>query len=370
MDIFTVNQVNQVYVVNGATAEVVSLSKSADIDKAKVGSIGVGTTPDGESVYFKHVGVAGINRTDLIDKNKIAYGTVTYANAMERKLKAIKVTINSEALKSSKPLVGQDYILRLKFAQVSCPSVDNQYWKFGAVHVTTGMTASDFYKKMAISLVRSMNREVVKLVSIWLGNTEVTANTKESDLTGSYNSLTIKEVEQDWILGLKQQHPLNFSVEPSTVKNEGVELFWADVIDSYGQKTTGGVEPVKTVETTNVPDAAGVVKNGKKMADYEYFYMGERGDQYRMVGYPNYIPTKYLVDPSKEYDTIGIHFSYIGDNHSVQKSEKDVTFIVDPTLTSTLVTAIEAATGKTLKVVGTPASTPASTPSGNGGNNS
>ena len=66
------------------------------------------------------------------------------------------------------------------------------------------------------------------------------------------------------------------------------------------------------------------------MADYEYFYMGERGDQYRMVNWPDYIPTKYLVDPTLEYgyDTVAIHYAYTGANHSVQKSEKDITFIV------------------------------------------
>ena len=66
------------------------------------------------------------------------------------------------------------------------------------------------------------------------------------------------------------------------------------------------------------------------MADYEYFYMGERGDQYRNVGWPNVIPTAYIVDPTYAYgyDTIGIHFAYTGSNHAIQKSEKDITFII------------------------------------------
>ena len=49
-----------------------------------------------------------------------------------------------------------------------------------------------------------------------------------------------------------------------------------------------------------------------------------------MIGFPDYVPTTYLVDPYWEYgyDTVAIHYSYIGSNESSQKSEKDVTFIV------------------------------------------
>jgi hypothetical protein len=95
------------------------------------------------------------------------------------------------------------------------------------------------------------------------------------------------------------------------------------------------------------------------MADYEYFYMGERGDQYRMVGWPDYVPTKYLVDPTKTYDTIALHFAYTGANHAVQMSEKDVTILVpsdatvgsgenETSLTNTIVGAINTAAGATV----------------------
>ena len=53
-----------------------------------------------------------------------------------------------------------------------------------------------------------------------------------------------------------------------------------------------------------------------------------------MKTWPDYVPTQYMVDPSKEYDTVGIHFAYTGSNHAVQKSEKDVTFIIDTDATT------------------------------------
>ena len=53
--------------------------------------------------------------------------------------------------------------------------------------------------------------------------------------------------------------------------------------------------------------------------------MGARGDHYRMMGYPNVIKTKYLVDPTAKYDTLNIHYAFTDSNEGIQKSEKDIT---------------------------------------------
>ena len=365
MNIFTANQVNHVYVAEGEDAAVVTVSSSTDVDKTKKGSIGVGTTPDGKQVWFTHVGEGGVDRTDLIDKDKIQYINLTYANKMERKLKTIKVSVNSGAIisgsgASAKVIANVDYILKVKLAQVMCPSPTNEYWKFGAAHSVTNSDVKTILRKIAVSLAKSMGNEAIQYLKIYLlagsAETEVTPTTSEASLTGSYTAILLKEQEGDWILGLKQQKPLNFTVEPSSVKDaNGDEVFWADTIDSMGFTKTGGVEPVDGVETTaaNIPAAAGTVENGKLCADLEYFWHGERGDRYRMSGYPNYIPTKYMVDPTQKYDVIGIHYSYVGSNHAVQMSEKDLTFIVKPSLTAGLLSAIQTATGVTARVSGT-----------------
>ena len=82
------------------------------------------------------------------------------------------------------------------------------------------------------------------------------------------------------------------------------------------------------------------------MADYEYFWHGERGDQYRMMGFPDYVPTTYLVDPSWQYgyDIIAIHYSYIGSNESSQKSEKDISIIVPRASTDSTASSVCALT--------------------------
>lgn len=326
MNIFTANQVNQVYVLKADSTIGTDVTKND-----KLGSVALKKDEESRAIYFKHLGAGGLTRSDLIELRSIMYLKATPASKMERKLKKVKLTLNEEAIENGKPIVGQDYVLRIKFDHVIGISPENQYWKYGTVHTTSSTTISDFYKILALSVAKNMSREVVKMVAIYLNDTiEVTPETKPSDLTGTYNSITLKEVEQDWILGIKQQRPISFSIEPTTIQKSanGVkdEIFWGDTLDTDGNKVTGGSYPEKTVETPTL--TTDTVPNGKLMADYEYFYMGERADQYRMVGWPNYVPTTYLVDPSLEYDTIGIHFFYTGSNHAVQKSEKDVTFLI------------------------------------------
>lgn len=349
MNIFTANQVNQVYVLKGDST-VITLDTSSghgtsyDVTKSStLGSVGVGKSADGKSIYFKHLGAGGVTRSDLIDIANIINIKATPASKMTRTLMAARVTLNAEALSSSKPIAGEDFILRIKFQNPIGMSPDNQYWKYGVVHATSSTSASDFYKALAISLAKNMSREAVQLVKIYVtidgsapngGEIEVTPNMTTSDIkvgTGSTaTNVIIKEVEQDWILGIKQQKPVIFTVEPTWINNGTDDVVWGDVVYSDKRKTTGGASPANSVVDSGQPEAAGTVKNSKLMADYEYFYMGERGDQYRMVNWPDYVPTQYLVDPANTngYDTIAIHYAYVGANHSVQKSEKDITFLI------------------------------------------
>lgn len=334
MNIFSVNQVNQVYV-----AKELKTMASGDTLKNTLtteGDILVRATPDNSAIYFQHYGAGGITRSDLISVKNILWGKTTSADDMARPLKTATITLDSN-INSGNPVSGQDYILRIEFdGYIGISPEDSKYWKYGLVHAYDNMTTSDFYKKMALSLAMNMKREAVKLISIWLGTTEVTADTKESDLTGTYTSVTIKEVEPDWILGTKQQKPLKFTVST------------ADIEFSVGAFYDSAAWGVVTYGTD------GTIKNGKLMADYEYFHMGNRGDQYRMIGFPNYVPTKYLVDPTQEYDTIQLHYCFTDSNESVQKSEKNITLIIPKGDTDDFVTAINAlitASGVTLNTL-------------------
>jgi hypothetical protein len=111
---------------------------------------------------------------------------------------------------------------------------------------------------------------------------------------------------------------VNFSVYVDEVIVDGVEEKWGTVS--------------KAVSTTRY------ITNGYTLADMEYFYMGDRGDQYRMFAAPqDRIPTKYLIDPEAEYDVVNIHYYFVDSLGGVQKSEKDIILVIpagtEPTIT-------------------------------------
>lgn len=333
MATFSTNQVRQLYVAK-------ELKSSHVLATDTAGSIAVKSDTAKNHLYFEYKGADNLMRSDLIDIKNILYAKATDADDMAHELKAVTVTLDSE-VNAGAPVAGQDYILRIAFKQYVGMSDEDQYFKYGMVHAYAGMTASDFYKKLALSLAKNFSREIVPLVKFVLTNSDseavpVDATTKESSLTETYTALVIDEVEQPWRLGIMEQTPVYFEVQPVPVTVNGDERIWGKVEDT---------EP------------AGTIANGKKIADLEYFCMGERGDMYRGIGYPNNIPTTYLVDPAVKYNVIDIHYAYVGSNESVQKSEKTITLVipkvgaknnVSNALANSIITAINTATGLTI----------------------
>lgn len=321
MAVFSTNQVRQLYVatdVKEGAAHVLATDT--------VGTIALKTDNAKSHMYFEYRGVGGLVRSDLIDVDKVLYAKATPASALARKLKKATVTLDA-TVNGGNPIAGQDYILRIVFRQYLGMSDEDQYQKYGMVHAYAGMTASDFYKTLAISLAKNFSRELVPLVKFKIGATEVTPNTKLADIAGDADSLVIEEVEQPWTLGIQEQVPVYFEVYPTTVIFNSDERIWGEV--EIGD--TG---------------AANAIKDGKIIADLEYFCLGERADQYRNIGWPNAIPSKTLVDPTKEYHVLDIHYAYVGSNECVQKSEKDITIVsADKADINTLIDALEAATG-------------------------
>lgn len=81
--------------------------------------------------------------------------------------------------------------------------------------------------------------------------------------------------------------------------------------------------------------------SGYKLAELEYFCMGERGDQYRMMGYPNHIVTKYNIVPTENYDVIDIMYYHTDNKEGVQRSEKVITIAAPNTVAKELLTALK-----------------------------
>ena len=320
MATFSVNQVRQLYVATALKTPHVLASDAA-------GSIAVKNDTVKSHLYFEYKGADNLMRSDLIDTKNILYAKATDATAMAHDLKSVTIALDSN-VNGSAPVAGQDYILRIAFKQYVGMSDEDQYFKYGMVHAYAGMDASEFYKVLAVSLAKNFSREVVPLIKIEIktasATTEVTPTTKVADLTGTYTGVVITEVEQPWRLGVMAQTPVYFTVQSVPVTVNGDERYWATLTES----------------------TSGSISNGKTIADLEYFCMGERGDMYRQVGWPNNIPTTYLVDPAKAYYVFDIHYAYVGSNESVQKSENTITIeCADKAELNKVITAFNTATG-------------------------
>ena len=294
---FSINQVRHLYVAKALKSEANLLATDA------AGSI----LPKGDTAK-SYMSPAGIVRSDLIAVDKIMYAKATASGDLAHKLSRVLLTLDSNV--NATPVAGQEYITRIAFRQYIGLSEEDQNFKYGYVKATADMTASDFYKKMAISVADNVSRDTTPLVTVYLKTASseelVAPKTKEADLVGTYTGIIFEEAVQSWELGTMPQAFIPFTVQPTTVVVDGDEYIW-------------GV--VETQEATKQ------VENGHNIADLEYFCMGARGDHYRMMGYPHVIKTKYLVDPTAKYDTLDIHYAFTDSNESVQKSEKDITIV-------------------------------------------
>ena len=319
---FSVNQVRQLYVVT-AVQGTANKTDGVVSATANAGTIALKTDKEGKNLYFQYKGADNLMRSDLINKDNILYAKAISAEAATQKYALKKAVVKLDTnVNGGNPIGGQDYILRICINPYIGMSDEEPYFKYGAVHAMRGMTTGKFYEKLAASLYKNFSRELAPMLTFSI-NGKVVGRVKTDPATGvetlidtdgvtitvadEYaDGVTITEVEQEWTLGIKEQSHVNFTVIPTTVTYDGDEVNWG---------------------TVTVSNSTTVRNNGRMIADLEYFCMGERGDQYKNVGWPNSIPTKYLVDPSTAYNVLEIHYAYVGPNEGPQKSEKDITIV-------------------------------------------
>lgn len=158
-------------------------------------------------------------------------------------------------------------------------------------------------------------------------STEVIAAAATVTEGGETTGVLLTEALQDWKLGVLAQVPVYFEAQPTVITSGGEEVIWG---------------------TATASASATYVTNGKNIADLEYFCMGERGDQYRNVGFPYVIDTTYLVDPTVEYSSLNIHYAYVGSGEGVQKSERDITLVGSKADINTIAASIGTKAGITI----------------------
>lgn len=262
-----------------------------------------------------------VSKTDVVEADKILYATIKKGVDERRLLKSFVVSAPTDVIP------GQDYVVKVVFNNYQGMGDMDMTVKVGAAHAKSSTTANELMGEIAWTLVKNLKSEYAPLVKVVpVGGTEITSTTSLEDAKklNYTNGLRIEEVAQnDWVLGVTPDEAVNFNVYIAPVEDEdGEEITdWATI--------------------TSQLDTSKYVNNGRKMADLEYFAMGERGDQYRMVGWPNVIKTNYLIDPAEEYDSITIHYAFVDSNEGAQKSERDLMIVGKLSQLSSVTTLLE-----------------------------
>ena len=302
---------------------------------AAVGDLTLKVDTTKSNVYLVYKDTEDTITSDLISIKNLLYAKSTKAADMARTLNSQSVTINEN------PVSGQDYVLNVEVRNFVALGDDSTHIKFGAVHAVKGMTKSDFYKAMAVNLAKNLSREPSPILNILLTkNDSAASGKKDSEVavllngkmqnlanltaTETYTNIIIDEVEQPWRRGVAQVEPVNFNTTCGTILMDGDDVIWGTVEKKTGEE----------------------IQNGKQIADMEWFYHGTRGDIYREATYPDNFDFKPLVDETKAYSTLDIHFAYVGPGVEVAKSERTITVVCATAAELTkLITALKTATG-------------------------
>ena len=326
---YSVNQCHHLYVAKGYNATVNA--------ESAVGTIGGVKTVDdirGKEVFFNYKGVESVLVSDFIQIQNIGYAKAVAAADMVTVMKKVEITLDP-TVNEGNPISGQDYVLSINFKNFFSSGDASQYFKDAGVHATASMSASDFYKAMVNSLNASFSREPGATKT---SNPYLKFSWKPNATTATTaDAIVIEELPQEWALGTKKARRIMFDVFPSTVYTGGDDLVWGVVTDATPAKAD-------SVVGTNA------IGNGQQIADLEWFCMGERGDQYRMNGWPNVIPTQYMVDPTKQYHVLEIHYAFTDTGVNSCRTEKEITVVAEAsadgkTALNSLITAINTATG-------------------------
>lgn len=315
--------------------------KDSESALAAVGDLTLKVDTAKSNVYLVYKDTEDTITSDLISIKNLLYAKATKAADMARTLNSQSVTLNAD------PISGQDYVLNVEVRNFVALGDDSTHIKFGAVHAVKGMTKSDFYKAMAVNLAKNLSREPSPILNVLLTkNDSAASGEKDSEVavllngkmqnlaalksTETYTDIIIDEVEQPWRRGVAQVEPVNFNTTCGTILMDGDDVIWGTV-----EKETGDE-----------------IQNGKQIADMEWFYHGTRGDIYREATYPDNFDFKPLVDETKAYSTLDIHFAYVGPGVEVAKSERTITVVCATAAELTkLITALKTATGVDAGVV-------------------
>ena len=285
---FSTNQVRHFYVLKNKKSTAAGCTEVGDFCPELV------INDSGKAIHIAYRGFGGLTHTDLIPVANIRRINFSPYTKLREALPAVKV-----GWTSTEVTVGNEYLLNFRFPQFISLAMEEDYTKSVNFIYATGST---FGTQLKAAIDTAFANDPYNLITVTLDETH------SNDL-----HIIITSNEQPWKRGIMESRTnkaLVYGLKEYTPAR--VQTSWGTVTDA-----------------TNV--ATGYIKNGKRIADLEYFCMGERADLYRNVGWPNVVETEYVITPTEarvsEYDVIDIHYFYQGEGLNNDYSEKVVTFI-------------------------------------------
>lgn len=271
---FSTNQVMQFYVVDSADDIAILSYKDEKAFKISFPSLGI--------------------TSDKIEN--VEWAKLTKAAKLQPKAKKMTVAFEGDVV------IGEDYAVKVSYPEVGGAGVESWTTKTAVAHAGKDATKE--------TVVADLIAQLTKILGV---DEVLTVESAEDGFTITANVANVK-----YERGIRPIAIPDFNVTVNQVTDEGELINWV-ALDAAQQI------PVEAVETG--------LASGYKLADMEYFAMGERGDEYRMAAYPNHIITDYKIDPTEDYDVYNIHYSYKGYNTQSHKSEKDLIIAVTAGIT-------------------------------------
>lgn len=284
MQNFSTNQFRNLYVAKAVKTGTTAVSAAGDIK--------VVATKDNEDIVLQYVNGDGIvTHSDLINVANITNMNRAAAAKLATPLMKQTVTLTSGVTLAS--LVGKHVCFTINLREYIGLDYSENYPITVDVYVESS-TAATFWGALKTAVEDALAPFGSKA---------------PVEVSGGSSNLVITEKAQKWVRGKLAATPIHFELESSlvpTAANPQEFTAWAAI---------------------SAPEASGSTISGNyKLADLEYFTMGERGDIIRTYAYPNdYNPT-YLINPASDaaLDVLTIEFYYQGNAEDVQKSPKTI----------------------------------------------
>ena len=304
MQNFNTNQTRHLYVAGAIDANV-----DTNLD------IALGTTATGE-MYFKYKNADGfVTRSDTFDPKKIVSLKLAPAASLAKKLLMAVVSADTAVIDfgATSSFIGKTINLMVTIHGVFDYDDDNSTTVLASIvgDATNLASQAAFTKYMAIALAKNLVNKAdpsYPLLKVFYGTTEVTKNTTVASLTGTGTSFKIVQNPQKWVRGKLTGEPVNFSVYGKAYKSNIDDINW--VTESSTKLVASDVTGYLTIS------------GDYKIADLEYFALGERGDMIRGYNFPNNYETTYAVVPGTNYSMLSIEYYWQGAAENIVKSPR------------------------------------------------